>query len=152
MEEVPRDGESSSDDRQEQDGEVFSEKNYREEAGNGGDRGHPSDESRAQRMPQRGKQAVQTPEWAKTLIENQQRMIKYSTAQIDLLRSEVRALKRKRDESDSDFKWKMKGNKKQYEFSRSVESQLEDVAAAKTALDAGNSTEGLFSERTKQTY
>ena len=152
MEEVPRDGESSSDDRQEQEGEVFSEKNYREEAGNGGDRGHPSDELRAQRMPQRGKQAVQTPEWAKTLIENQQRMIKYSTAQIDLLRSKVRALKRKRDESDSDFKWKMKGNKKQYEFSRSVKSQLEEVAAAKTALDAGNSTEGLFSERTKQTY
>ena len=94
----------SSVDRQEQESEVSSEEeNYREEAGNVGDRGHPFVESRAQRMPQWSKQTVETLEWAKTLIENQQRAIRDSTAQIDLLRSEVRALERKKDEIDSDF-------------------------------------------------
>ena len=39
---------------------------------------------------------------------------------------------------------KMKGNKKQYEFNRSVESHLEDIAAAKTLLDARNSVEEVL--------
>ena len=55
----------------------------------------------------------------------------------------IRALKRKRDESDSDFTRKMKGNKKQYKFNCSVESHLEEIAVAKTLLDAKNSAEGL---------
>ena len=64
---------------------------------------------------------------------------------IDLLRSEVRALKRKWDEIDSDFTWKMKGNKKQYEFNRSMESYLVEIAVAKTLLDTRNSAEILQS-------
>ena len=76
-----------------QESEVSSSKeNYREEAGNGGDHGHPFVESRAQRMPQRSKQTVETLEWAKTLIKNRQKAIRDSAAQIDLLHSEVRAL------------------------------------------------------------
>ena len=56
----------------------------------------------------------------------------------------IRALKRKRDESDSDFTRKMKGNKKQYKFNCSVESHLEEIAVAKTLLDAKNLAEGLY--------
>ena len=104
VDEVLSDGNNSPVDRQGQKSKVSSdEEYYREEAGNGGDRGHPFVESRAQRTSQQSKQTVETPEWAKTLIENQQRVIRDSAAQIDLLRLEVRALKRKRDETDSDF-------------------------------------------------
>ena len=72
VDEVLSDGNNSPADRQGQENEVSSEEeNYREEAENGGDRGHPFVESRAQRTPQRSKQTVETPEWAKTLIENQ---------------------------------------------------------------------------------
>ena len=90
---------------------------------------------------------------AKTLNEIQQRTIQDSAAQFDLLRLEVGALKRKRDEIDSDFTWKMKGNKKQYEFNRSMESHLEEIAVAKTLLDARfGGRRFVFSERAKQTY
>ena len=143
VDEVLSNGSNSPVDRQGQESEVSSEENYREEAGNGGDHGHPFVESRAQRTPQRSKQMVETPEWAKTLIENQQRAIRDSAAQIDLLRSEVRALKRKRDEIGSDFTWKMKGNKKQYEFNRSVESHLEEITVAKTLHTRNSAEEGL---------
>ena len=143
VDEVLSNGNNSPVDRQGQESEVSSEENYREEAGNGGDHGHPFVESRAQRTPQRSKQMVETPEWAKTLIENQQRAIRDSAAQINLLRSEVRALKRKRDEIGSDFTWKMKGNKKQYEFNRSVESHLEEITVAKTLHTRNSAEEGL---------
>ena len=39
---------------------------------------------------------------------------------------------------------KMKENKKQYEFNRSVESHLEDITVAKTLLNARNSAEEVL--------
>lgn len=94
------------------------------------------------------------PAWARVLLETQQKALADNKKQISELRSEVRSLKRKRDEADKEkaYEWKKKGNKKQYEFNQTVEEQLEEIAVSNTLLDARTLAEkglSLIAERNK---
>lgn len=89
---------------------------------------------------------AEMPAWAQSLINSQEKAISE-------LRSEIRSLKRKRDDDkENDFDWKKKGNKKQYEFNKSVEEQLEEIGVSNTLLEARSIAEkglSLITERNK---
>lgn len=115
-----------------------------------------SDEASGNNLPgnDRDRQNSDTPAWAKTIIDTQRKALDENRKQLSELRSEVRSLKRKRDDTDKEksFEWKQKGNRKQYEFNRSVEEHFQDIAVSKTLLEARTSAEKglcLITERNK---
>ena len=80
---------------------------------------------------------------AAALIENQQKAVTESAAQINSLRQEIQSLKCKRDQCDElNFDWKRKGNKKQFEFNASIQHNVEDIATSDTLLEARTFAEG----------
>ena len=84
VDEVLSDGESSSNDKQEQKVEESSEENYREEVGNGSDRGIHLMNRGLKGHPYEVNKRLKSRSGWKHLIESQQRAIKDSAAQIDL--------------------------------------------------------------------
>lgn len=106
-----------------------------------------SDRNEPERRERRSnEQDENMPSWARSLIQDQQKALAD-------LRSEIRSLKRKRDDKENDeFEWKKKGNKRQYEFNKSVEEQLDSIATANTLLEARTYAEkglSILSERQK---